>query len=112
MDQRQQQIRIQISTTLVAALYQTLIPRRDSKGRVVAVEIMIATDAVRNLIREGRTPQMWNAMQTGLQHGMQTMDQAIMHLYRNRIISTEEAVIRYRDPETAKKMLTRSEGSH
>jgi twitching motility protein PilT len=102
---QQQQIRIQISTTLEGVLYQTLIPRRDGTGRVVAVEIMLATDAVRNLIREGRTPQMWNVMQTGSQHGMQTIDQALQNLYRNGLISLEEAVIRYRDPEVAKKTL-------
>jgi twitching motility protein PilT len=102
---QQQQIRIQISTTLEGVLYQTLIPRRDGTGRVVAVEILQAIDAVRNLIREGRTPQMWNVMQTGSQHGMQTIDQALQNLYRNGLISLEEAVIRYRDPEVAKKTL-------
>jgi len=108
---QQQQIRIQISTTLQGALYQTLIPRRDGTGRVVAVEVMIATDAVRNLVREGRTPQMWNVMQTGSHYGMQTMDQALMQLYRNRVISLEEAFIRYRDPEVAKRTLARTDGS-
>jgi len=108
---QQQQIRIQISTTVEGVLYQTLLPRRDGKGRVVAVEVMVATDAVRNLIREARTPQMWNVMQTGSQHGMQTMDQALTQLYRNRLITLEEAVIRYRDPETAKRTLGRGERS-
>ena len=104
---QQQQARIQLSTTLEGVLYQTLIPRVDGRGRVVAVEIMIGTDAVRNLIREAKTPQMRSAMQTGSQYGMQTMDQAVEDLYYRGIISLDNALSRCQDPETAAKSIAR-----
>ena len=91
---QQQQVRTQLSTTLEAVLYQSLVPKIDASGRVPAVEVMMATEAVRNLIREGKTYQLMNAMQTGAQYGMQTLDQALVALYRDGIISREEAVAR------------------
>ena len=105
---QQQQARIQLSTTLEGVLYQTLIPRKSGTGRVAAVEVMIATDAIRNLIREARTAQMWSMMQTGAHYGMQTMDQSLLHLYHLGFITLEEALSRCREPETAKKSLARS----
>jgi twitching motility protein PilT len=104
---QQQQVRIQLSTTLQGVLYQTLIPKLNGGGRVVAVEVMTATDAVRNLIREGKTPQMVNVIQTGAQYGMQTLDQVLISLYRRGLISLEDALYRSRDPEAAKKTLDR-----
>jgi len=88
----QHQVRIQLSTTLGGALYQVLVSRSDGLGRVAAVEIMLATSAVRNLIREGKTYQLTNAMQIGSQYGMQTLDQALLALYRKGIISREQAL--------------------
>jgi len=107
---QQQQARIQLSTTLEGVIYQALIPRRDGMGRVASVEIMIANDAIRNLIREAKTPQMWSVMQTGAQHGMQTMDQSLLNLYNSGLISFEDALIRCREPEMAKKSLARTAG--
>jgi len=106
---QQQQVRIQLSTTLEGVLYQTLVPRSDGSGRVAAVEIMLATAAVRNLIREGKTHQLTNAIQTGSQYGMQTLDQALLALCRNGSISREEALARSVDVEELKGMLN---GSH
>ncbi len=105
---QQQQVRIQLSTTLEGVLYQTLGPKSDGSGRVAAVEILLATTAVRNLIREGKTHQMTNAIQTGSQYGMQTLDQALLALCRNRIISREEALARSVDVEELKGMLNSS----
>ena len=105
---QQQQARIQLSTTLEGVLYQTLIPRKSGTGRCAAVEVMIATDAIKNLIREARTAQMWSMMQTGAHYGMQTMDQSLLHLYHLGFITLEEALGRCREPETAKKSLARS----
>ncbi len=102
---QQQQARIQLSTTLQGVIYQTLIPRANGDGRIVAVEVMVATDAVRNLIREAKTPQMVSVMQTGAQFGMQTMDQVLIQLYSRRLISLEDALYRSRDPEMTKKTL-------
>ncbi|MBA7614994.1 Twitching mobility protein [subsurface metagenome] len=102
---QQQQARIQLSTTLQAVLYQILVPKANGSGRVAAVEVMIATDAIKNLIREGKTPQMISVMQTGAQYGMQTLDQALINLCCRGLISLDEAVIRCRDPETARKAI-------
>lgn len=106
---QQQQVRIQLSTALEGVLYQTLIPRKDGSGRVAAVEVMLATPATRNLIREGRTYQLMNAIHTGSQYGMQTMNQALLGLYRSQVISREEALARSPDIEELEGML---EGSH
>ena len=106
---QQQQVRIQLSTTLEGVLYQTLVPRKDGSGRVAAVEVMVPTPAVRNIIREGRTYQLANAIQTGSQYGMQTTNQALLGLCRNGVISREEALARSPDNEELKGML---DGSH
>ena len=110
---QQHQVRTQLSTTLEGVLYQALIPRKDGAGRVAAVEAMIATSAIRNLIREGRAYQIMNAIHTGSQDGMQTMNQALLGLYRNGIISREEAMARSPDNEELKELLEghREEGS-
>jgi twitching motility protein PilT len=106
---QQQQVRTQLATSLEGVLYQTLVPRKDGSGRVAVVEVMIATSATRNLIRESRTYQLMNAIHTGSQYGMQTMNQALLGLYRNQVISREEALARSPDSEELKGML---EGSH
>jgi twitching motility protein PilT len=106
---QQQQVRTQLSTTLEGVLYQTLVPRSDGSGRIAAVEVMVATPAISNLIREGKTYQLMNAIQTGSQYGMQTLDQALLALCRNGIISREEALARSADVEELKEMLS---GSH
>lgn len=104
----QHQVRMQLSTTLEGVLYQMLVPRSDGSGRVAAVEIMLATSAVRNLIRQGKTYQLVNAIQMGSQFGMQTLDQALLALYRNGIISRAEALARSVDVEELKEMLGES----
>jgi twitching motility protein PilT len=106
---QQQQVRIQLSTTLEGVLYQTLVPRSDGSGRVAAVEVMLATAAIRNLIREGKTYQLMNAIQTGSQYGMQTLNQALLALCSNGVISREEALARSVDAEELEGMLN---GSH
>jgi len=104
---QQLQARIQLSTTLEGVIYQTLIPRTDGAGRIVATEVMIANDAIRNLIREGKTPQMVNVMQTGSKSGMQTLDQALIDLCRRGLITLEDALYRSRDPDVVKQALAR-----
>ncbi|GAV22965.1 type IV pilus twitching motility protein PilT [Carboxydothermus pertinax] len=102
---QQQQIRVQLSTTIQGIIAQQLIPRMDGKGRVVAVEIMVATPAIRNLIREGKTHQIPAQIQTGAKYGMQTLDMALAKLYQNRLISYEEVVSRAHDAESLARML-------
>ncbi len=87
----QAQIRTSLSESLRAVISQTLFKRIDRKGRVAALEILIATPAVRNLIRENKTFQINSVIETGKKYGMQSLDQAIMDLLQRNIISPEEA---------------------
>ncbi len=88
---QQEQIRNTLADGLRAVVAQTLFRRRDRKGRVAALEIMIANPAVRNLIREGKTFQIPSMLQTGKKYGMQSLDDAIMVLLEKKIIAAEDA---------------------
>lgn len=87
--ERQQQIRLQLSMTLKAVLSQQLLARADGPGRVLACEVMKTDDAIRNLIREGKTPQITNAIQTTGAVGNILMDRALQALYRSGAISRQ-----------------------
>lgn len=100
--ERQKQIRMQLSMTLQAVLTQQLLPKRGG-GRAAACELMIVTSAIRNLIREGKTPQIANALSTNADIGSITMDNAIIRLYKDRIISAETAAGAARDAEYVRK---------
>jgi twitching motility protein PilT len=102
---QQQQVRVQLSTVLEGVIYQLLIPRADNSGRVAAVEVMLAVPAIRNLIREGKTYQMMNTIQTGTQYGMQTLNQSLAELYRKRLITREQAIARSIHPEELLEVL-------
>jgi len=102
---QQRQIRVQLSTTLEGVLYQALIPRAEGNGLVVAVEVMIATPAIRNLIREGKTYQIPNVIQTGTQYGMQSLNQALKDLYQKGLITREEAFARSNNPEELRELI-------
>src|SRR4051812_42191327 len=84
-------IRAMISTSLKAIIAQTLCRTKDGNGRVAAHEIMIGTPAINNLIREAKIPQMYSAIQTGSQHGMQTLDQNLTDLVKRNVVSLAEA---------------------
>jgi twitching motility protein PilT len=102
---QQQQVRIQLSIALEGVIYQILIPRSDNSGRVAAVEVMVALPAIRNLIREGKTYQMMNSIQSGAQYGMQTLNQSLTELCQRSIISGEEALARSMNTEELSEML-------
>ncbi len=102
---QQPQIRAQLSTTLQGVLYQALIPRAGGNGRVPAVEVMIATPAIRNLIREGKTYQMPNVIQTGSQYGMQTLNQALRELCQKGLINLEDAFAKSSNPEELRELI-------
>ena len=102
---QQQQIRTQLSFTLQAVFCQQLVPRADSRGRVLASEAMIATAAVRALVRENRTHQLMSIIQTGGRFGMKTMNQALFDLYRQHQISYDEALTHSTDPEDLKRIM-------
>ena len=87
--ERQQQIRLQLSMTLKAVLSQQLLPKASGSGRVLACEVMKTDDAIRNLIREGKTPQIQNAIQTGGAIGNILMDRALQNMYRSGSITRE-----------------------
>jgi len=87
----QAQIRSTLSDGLRAIVAQTLFKRVDEKGRCAAMEILIATPAVRNLIREAKTHQIPSMIQTGKQYGMQLLDDAIMQLFKKKWISADAA---------------------
>ena len=106
---QQQQIRLQLALVLEAVLSQTLVPRI-GEGRVAALEILIATQAVRNLIREGKTFQLNNAMQLGSVDGMQTLEQALTELVRSEVIPQEEAMMKSSNPEHIKKLFQQAVG--
>ncbi|MDX2108421.1 MAG: type IV pilus twitching motility protein PilT [Candidatus Melainabacteria bacterium] len=97
---QQAQIRVMLSTSLLAIVSQTLIPRQEetqggspvTKGRVIACEVLINTPAVANLIREAKTEQLYSAMQMGAKQGMQTLEQSLARLVKQGIISEEEAM--------------------
>ncbi len=92
-DNQQDQIRVQLSFVLTAVLSQQLIQRMDGKGRAMAMEILIPTPAIRNLVREGKIHQIYSSMQTGQgENGMCTMNQSLYELYRKRDISYEDAL--------------------
>jgi twitching motility protein PilT len=92
--QQQRQVQYQLSLVLEGVLSQVLVPRIGGAGRAAAIEVMVGTDAIRNLIREGRTHQIPSYIQTGRQDGMQTMDQALQQLVRSGTISVAEALMR------------------
>ena len=88
---QQPQIRSIFANSVAAVVSQTLLPRRDGKGRIAAFEVMIATNAIRNLIREAKTHQIPSVIQTSGEVGMQTMEQAIERLVERGLVEAEEA---------------------
>ena len=91
---QQQQIRVQLSGTLAGVISQQLLPTAQGKGRAVACEILFATPAIRNLIREGKTHQIYTSMQAGGKFGMQVMDQHLAELVRKGVVSYETGLER------------------
>jgi twitching motility protein PilT len=102
---QQQQVRVQLSTTLQGVVTQQLLQTWDGKGRTVAAEVMIATPAIRNLIREAKVHQIYSSMQAGAQHGMITMDHALARLVTQGAISGELAMQRCHDPQELSRLL-------
>jgi twitching motility protein PilT len=84
-------VRAMLSESLRAVISQTLLKTKDGSGRVASHEIMIGTPAIRNLIRENKVAQMYSAIQTGQQFGMQTLDQNLQELVRRNVVAPSEA---------------------
>jgi twitching motility protein PilT len=102
---QQQQVRVQLSVSLQGIVTQQLLPKADGQGRVAATEVLVPTPAVRNLIREGKTHQIYSALQTGGQFGMQTMDTALAQLVREQKITRELAEARSSTPEELRRLM-------
>jgi twitching motility protein PilT len=103
---QQDQIRAKLSFVLQGVVTQTLIPRASGSGRVLALEVLTPNAAVRNLIREGKTHQIYSQMQVGqTKFGMQTLNQALLDLYQRRIITLEDAQNRSTELEEFNMML-------
>ncbi|HDS09590.1 MAG TPA: type IV pilus twitching motility protein PilT [Firmicutes bacterium] len=95
--EQQEQIRAQVSDVLVSVICQTLLPKMDGKGRVCAVEIMMANAAIKNLIREEKTHQIISIIQTSKAEGMVLIDQSLMDLLKKGVITGESAYIQAHD---------------
>ena len=97
--EEQTQVRLQLSTVLQGVVSQTLLRRTDGPGLVAAFEIMTCTPAIKSLIREGKTPQIYSLIQTGSRYGMQTLDQSLKELLFKGIVSAEDALARSANPQ-------------
>jgi twitching motility protein PilT len=103
--EQQHQVRVQLSVALQGIVTQQLLPTADGTGRVAATEVLVPTSAVRNLIREGKTHQIYSALQTGATHGMQTMDASLAELVRGHKITRELAESRSTSPEELRRLM-------
>ncbi len=105
---QQQQIRVQLASTVQAIVTQQLLPNAQGTGRVLACEVLIATPAVRNLIREAKVHQIYSSMQAGGQYGMMTMDSSLAALVKTGKITQATAFSASSNPEDLKRLLTGS----
>jgi twitching motility protein PilT len=107
--EKQTQIRVQLSNSLVAVFSQTLVPKKNPKpneyGRCMAQEILVVTPAMSNLIREGKTAQIYSQIQTGGKYGMQTLEKALADLYLAGKISLEAAAAKSSKPEELQRLI-------
>ena len=101
--EQQSQIRMQLSMSLQAVVCQQLLPHLSGRGRVLATEVMTATPAVRNLIREGKTPQISNAIVTSAAEGNHLMDSSLISLYKQRKITSDMAIKHAHDPDYVRR---------
>ena len=108
---QQQQVRVQLAVALQGIMTQQLLPTADGSGRVVATEVLVPTPAIRNLIREGKTHQIYSVLQTGGQHGMQTMDAALVGLIREGKITRALAESRSTTPDELRRLLQGGAGA-
>ena len=108
---QQQQVRVQLSTTLQGVVTQQLLQTADGRGRAVASEVLVATPAVRHLIREGKVHQIYSVMQAGGRYGMRTMDASLAQLVKAGKITQQLALERCHDPEELNRLLRSADGT-
>jgi twitching motility protein PilT len=102
---QQQQVRVQLAAALQGICTQQLLPTIDGEGRAVSCEVMVATPAIRNLIREGKTHQIYSMLQAGGKYGMVTMDMSLAQLVRSHRISLDVALERCANEEDLRRLL-------
>lgn len=102
---QQNQIRMQLSSVCEGIISQQLIPNINNEGMVAATEVMVSTSAIKNLIRDSKTHQISNIIQTGSKNGMQLMDQDLVNLFKRRKISKESVINRCIDLEYTKRLI-------
>ena len=107
---QQPQIRTQLASVLEGVVTQQLLPKRGG-GRALASEVLVVTNAIRALIREGKSHQIYSSMQAGGSHGMQTMNQALVQLYMGGVVTREEVFQATEDPVELERMVTQAGGS-
>ncbi len=111
-EHQQSQIRAQLSFVLEGIMCQSLLPRANGKGRVLAVEILVPNSAIRNLIREDKIHQIYSAMQAGqTRHGMQTFNQSLATLYQRRLITLQLALAHSSRPDELQDLINRGVGT-
>jgi twitching motility protein PilT len=108
--EQQGQIRAMLSVALQGIMTQMLLPTADGAGRCVAAEVLVPTPAVRNLIREAKTHQIYSVLQTGASHGMQTMDSALAQLVRANKVNRQLAESRAHAPEEFRRLIAGAGG--
>jgi twitching motility protein PilT len=105
---QQPQIRAQLSMVLEGVMCQALLPRADGRGRIMVMEIMVPTPAIRNLVREDKIHQIYSSMQAGAsQSGMQTFNQGLANAYFNKVITLETALTRSSNADELQDMINR-----
>ncbi len=105
---QQQQVLSQLAFVLEGVVAQQLLPKARGGGRVLIPEVLVCTPAIKAIIREGKTHQIYTLMQAGAKFGMQTMNQALFAAYANRLISHEEALGRSFDPQELNNLISKS----
>jgi twitching motility protein PilT len=106
--EQQEQVRIQIASSLQGVVTQALLPTADGMGRVPALEVLLPDDAVRNLIRQGKVEQIYSVMQTNTNRGMQTMEQSLADLIQRRVVDFEAGLTRSSRPQQLIGLLERA----
>ncbi|MCA9116615.1 MAG: PilT/PilU family type 4a pilus ATPase, partial [Planctomycetaceae bacterium] len=104
---QQEQIRTQLSTSIIGILSQTLLPRKP-KGMVAAYELLVVTPAIANLIREAKTFRINSAIQTGRKYGMQLLDDALFNLWKNKLCEEQDCIVRSNNPGELKVRIERA----
>ncbi len=102
---QQQQVRVQLASTLQGVVSQQLLPRADGNGRVAAREVMVVTAAIANLVREGKTHQIYSAIDTGAKFGMISLDNSLLNLVKQRVIAKDVALAKSSNPQSMQARL-------